>query len=174
MTSRFDTCLQFVLDWEGRTLESDPHDPGGVTFCGIDQRDHPGVDVKNLTMEGVRDIYYELWTKFKCNVLPPPWDLFVFDSAVNPGPAFPVRAMQECLAVNVDGLIGPRTLAAVASNSMVSGQWNGGIKCFLRKRLGYYAHLPWRLRKHFASGWTNRTLALAETAKVKIEEGIVV
>jgi lysozyme family protein len=174
MNSRFDTCLNFVLDWEGRTLEFDPHDPGGVTFCGIDQRDHPGVDVKTLTVEGVRDIYYGLWTKFKCNTLPEPWDLLVFDSAVNPGPSFPIRAMQECLAVKVDGLLGPRTLAAVVSNSSVGGAFNAGIKCFIRKRLAYYANLPWRLRKHFADGWTNRTVALAGQAEVKIEKGVVV
>ena len=174
MDSRFDTCLKFVLDWEGRTLEFDPHDPGGVTFCGIDQRDHPGVDVKTLTMKGVRDIYYELWTKFRCHSLPPPWDLLVFDSAVNPGPGFPIRAMQDCLAVKADGLLGPRTLAAAVSNAATVGPFNFGIKCFLRKRLAYYAHLPWRLRKHFANGWTSRTSALASTAKIKIENGIVV
>ena|SRR5882724_7634216 len=174
MNSRFDTCLNFVLDWEGRTLEFDPHDPGGVTFYGIDQRDHPGVDVKTLTVEGARDIYYELWTKFKCGSLPQPWDLLVFDSAVNPGPSFPIRAMQDCLAVKVDGLLGPRTIAAAESNVSAIGHFNSSIKCFLRKRLSYYAHLPWRLRKHFADGWTNRTIALASQVKVLILDGVVV
>jgi lysozyme family protein len=162
MPARFDTCLEFTLDWEGRVLEHDPNDPGGVTFAGIDQRDHPGVDVKHLDLDGARMIYYnERWLKFRCDELGPPWDLLVFDSSVNPGPGFPVKAMQDCLAVKVDGLIGAHTIAATKSNGPVGVNTNAAIKCFLKKRYEYYANLPWRLRKHFLVGWNKRTDALA-------------
>lgn len=168
MSSRFDTCLNFVLDWEGRRVEFDPHDPGGVTAFGIDQRDHPSVDVKHLTFQEAVTIYHvSVWDRFVCDKLAQPWDLLVFDSAVNPGPKFPVRAMQSCLCVNVDGFIGPKTLAAVKSNASVNGKFNAGIKCFIQKRLEYYDDLPTRLKNRYLHGWINRTIALQNLSGVR-------
>jgi lysozyme family protein len=157
---RFQTCLSFTLDHEGRNLEYDPHDPGGVTFAGIDQRDHPGVDVRHLTLAGASAIYrVEKWKKFRCAEFIPGWDLIVFDSAVNPGPGWPPRALQGVLGVIVDGFIGPKTIAA-ANNASLKAKDE-----FLDRRLAYYKTLPASLRSRYMAGWVNRTEALRKRAQ---------
>lgn len=165
--------MEFVLDWEGRVLEYDHDDPGGATFAGIDQRDHPNIDVRHLNLATAKTIYYnEKWLRFKCDHLPQPWDLLVLDSSVNPGPGRHdydpdtwglVDSLQECCGAKVDGYIGPETIKA-CTNAGVEA-----IKCFLHKRQAYYDRRPAYLHGHpfrvkFGPGWTNRTNALKKEA----------
>src|SRR5690348_12139869 len=92
---RFYTCVRFVLDHETEynqdgsvKVERDPHDPGGTTKFGIDQRSHPNVNVAALTLDQATQIYRQgEWTKCCCGNLKPGFDLAVFDAAVNIGQA---------------------------------------------------------------------------------------
>lgn len=84
-TKRFDAFINFVLDHEGRYYENDPQDPGGATHFGIDQRSHPNVDIKNLTEDQAKDIYYSEWKANRCELLAFKLGESHFDACVNCG-----------------------------------------------------------------------------------------
>ena len=85
MTKRFNSFIDFVLDHEGRYYENDKNDPGGETHFGIDKRSHPKVDIKNLTEDGAREIYFSEWQSARCGALAPRLGEVHFDSVVNTG-----------------------------------------------------------------------------------------
>lgn len=86
MKENFDKAITFTLSYEGG-YSNDPKDPGGETKYGISKRYHPNVDIKNLTQGAAMEIYRkEYWDVMKCDDLPFPLDICIFDSAVNPGP----------------------------------------------------------------------------------------
>jgi lysozyme family protein len=84
-SARFDLFMPFVLSWEGTTFENDPHDPGGATKFGIDQRSHPSVDIRNLTEAGALAIYWQEWLREGCEFMPALFGECYFDCAVNCG-----------------------------------------------------------------------------------------
>lgn len=84
-TKRFDAFIDFVLDHEGRYYEDDKDDPGGATHFGIDQRSHPNVDIKNLTEDMAKDIYYAEWKANRCELLAYKLGESHFDACVNCG-----------------------------------------------------------------------------------------
>jgi len=57
MKATFDNAVNFVLQWEGG-YSNDPEDPGKETNFGISKKSYPGLDIKNLTKEKAREIYY--------------------------------------------------------------------------------------------------------------------
>jgi lysozyme family protein len=161
--ARFLECVKFVLAREGGAhIDRDPNDPGGTTKYGIDQRDHPNVDVVNLTEAEAIEIYrHEAWDKARCAEMKAPWDLAVLDSAVNPGIGWVGTNLQKAVGAKVDGLIGPKTLAAV------NAAGDQELINFLRARCTYYRKRPAKLngkpfRDRFLDGWLNRVEILAE------------
>lgn len=171
MTDRFDKCADFVLkheteyDRHGRVIvEHDPNDPGGTTKYGIDQRDHPKVDVASLTRDEAKAIYHALeWTKGHCDQLPKPWDLVVFDSCVNPGLGWALKALQAAVGAKADGVIGPKTIAAVKAAGV------DALEAYLGAREDYYRKLPAKrrgkpFRDRFLKGWLARVTDLRTEA----------
>lgn len=156
--TRFDYCVGFVLDHEnvydddGNVIaEHDPKDPGGITKYGIDQRSHPNVVVSTLSEAKAREIYrVGEWTKCQCDLLPAGWDLAVFDAAVNIGSERAAKMLQKVVGAKRDGIIGPKTLAAVNIAP------EGALDDFLEARRAYYRSLPARLRNSYEEGWMNR------------------
>lgn len=119
--SRFDECLEFVLDHEGRTTaeaSGDINTSFGITQPVYDEwrraRQLPEQNVDLGTPEEFRAIYLErYWVPAKCSDIPAPLDLIHFDSAVNLGLGTANRMLQTALNVGiVDGVIGPRTIGA--------------------------------------------------------------
>ena len=87
MNENIDIALKFTLApfIEGGYV-NDPNDPGGETKYGICKRDHPTVDIKNLTIDGAKAIYRsEYWNTAGCDNIPFPMDIVAFDIAVNQG-----------------------------------------------------------------------------------------
>ena len=81
----FDSAIQFVLEREGGYV-NDPADPGGETNMGISKRAYPNEDIKNLTVERAKALYYrDYWLAAGCDQFTPPLDLIVLDTAVNMG-----------------------------------------------------------------------------------------
>ncbi len=165
MTDRFHKCADFVLTREteyGRggvvKVERDPNDPGGTTKYGIDQRSHPDVDIAGLTRDEAKEIYYKVeWSRCRCDELPQPWDMAVFDSAVNPGMGWTIPALQGIAGTKVDGFIGPKTIAAVQKIAASGTK----LEAFLRARQLYYQARPNTLkgkpfRTRFLKGWLAR------------------
>lgn len=65
-------------------------------------------------MEEARALYWEdYWKAARCDLLPAPLNVVVFDVAVNSGPGFALRMLQEVLGVSVTGRWDRRTQAAL-------------------------------------------------------------
>jgi len=121
-----DKALAFTLRWEGGYVNH-PADKGGETNFGIttkvydDYRESHGVpprSVRDITQVEVRDIYTQLyWLKAGCGKVLPPLDMALFDFAVNSGPSTAIKHLQICVGATPDGVIGPKTLAALQGRS---------------------------------------------------------
>jgi len=117
----FDTLMPHLFRHEGGFADH-PRDPGGATKYGITRatlsswRGRPvsRTDVRRLTQAEAAAIYRaRYWTVVKADALPAGVDYCVFDAAVNSGPARAAKWLQATVRVTQDGVIGPKTLAAV-------------------------------------------------------------
>ena len=54
----FREAIEVILKHEGGYV-NDPVDPGGETNMGISKRAYPDLDIKGLTKQSVREIYYK-------------------------------------------------------------------------------------------------------------------
>jgi len=85
MTDKFERAVAVVFVHEGGYINN-PRDPGGETKWGITKRWHPTVDIKKLTREEARNIYYtEYWEPNGFEFLPEMMATKVFDIGVNIG-----------------------------------------------------------------------------------------
>lgn len=85
MNDKFEKAIAFVLEHEGGYV-NDPRDPGGETKYGISKRAYPTLDIKNLTEETAKALYYkDYWIKAGCADLDFPMCLAHIDTAVNMG-----------------------------------------------------------------------------------------
>lgn len=117
MMARFEDVIGSTLQHEGGYVNN-PADPGGETNFGITKRDHPDVDIRNLTVDGAKSIYREeYWKPWMGEILSQVVASKVFDMGVNMGIGTAVKILQKALGVAVDGVFGPGTLAAVNNAS---------------------------------------------------------
>lgn len=160
MASSWERAIAFVLDQEGG-YTTDPADPGGETNFGISKKAYPTLDIKNLTVDQAKDIYHkDYWNPCRCDNLPFPIALAVFDMAVNQGVTTAIKAMQETFGATPDGVIGPMTLAAIKE----TGNDPRKFKLFLARRLTAYSRLMAANQALlvFARNWSFRVISLAE------------
>ncbi len=173
MSRGFDESLQAVLAWEGGYADY-AADPGGATNHGITRqtlsrwRARPGrppprrregraggrrvskADVRNLTREEAAEIYRAwYWEACRCDELPAPVALAVFDAAVNQGPSRARRFLQKAAGVTADGIVGPVTLGAVRGADATTL-----LRDLMARRALHYSALP-RLAT-FGLGWFRR------------------
>ena len=110
----FDLALDHVLREEGG-YSNDPDDDGGETKYGISKSAHPEVDIASLSLDQAAAIYRrDYWDRCRCEEMPRGLDLALFDAAVNQGAVAAIRMLQEAVGVTPDGVLGPRTMMAVA------------------------------------------------------------
>ena len=156
--SKFDEIIEVVLEHEGGYV-NDPKDPGGETNFGIAKRSHPDVDIKNLTKEGAKEIYKEVyWDKNKVESLPEElWHIY-FDMCVNQGKSRAVKIIQRAVngkggSLNVDGGMGPMTIAAIGKSRVELDR----VRAY---RVKYYADLVTKKPdlERFYFGWFKRAL----------------
>lgn len=105
-------------------------DKGGATKYGITQttlahyRQQPVSieDVKALDIPEAKAIYTELFVaRPHIDALSGmPFYALMVDFAVTSGPSIAIAALQECLSIKGDGILGPRTLAAIVTRNPVS------------------------------------------------------
>lgn len=108
----FNQAVKLTLGWEGGYV-NDPSDPGGETNFGIAKRNHPNVDIRNLTVDGAIQIYQaEYWNSLYEQIFSQTVANKLFDMGVNMGVGTAVKLLQRTLGVGQDGAFGPRTLLA--------------------------------------------------------------
>lgn len=135
MMRNFDYALVFTLKWEGGYVD-DPDDPGGKTKYGITEETFEyakseGIifkeSVKDIDREDAEAIYRRLfWERLSCDKMPLWVAVLVFDTGVNQGLYWAGLHLQRALNglkehhgrsplfnLKEDGIIGPKTLAAV-------------------------------------------------------------
>ena len=162
---RFAACLAVVLRFEGGFTD-DPRDPGGATNFGITRRtlarwrgvtpwqSLPVAAVKALDRDEATRIYKTLyWDRCNADALPPGLDLAVFDFAVNSGPERAIAMLQKEVGAVPDGLIGPKTLAALKARIVLSGV-AGIIIALCNGRLSFLQRLA--ITATFGHGWSRR------------------
>jgi lysozyme family protein len=170
--SRFEECLARVLKHEGGYV-NDPLDSGGRTNLGVTQRvweefvGHPvsEADMRALTPQKVAPMYkIKYWNPSYCAVLPKGLDYVVFDFAVNAGTGRSVKTLQSAIGCVSDGVIGPRTMAAINN-----AEPKDLITKFSDARADFYQGIVARKpdQARFIKGWLNR---VEDARKLALEE----
>lgn len=163
----FTNAFKHVLKEEGGYV-NDPADSGGATNRGVTQqtydrhRDSKNLDrrhVRYLTIAETENIYETYWKDCKADQLPAGINLMHFDFAVNAGVRRAAITLQRCVGVDDDGIIGPKTLAAVQERNS-----ENLIKAYAESRRGFYRNLAERRPKdrRFLNGWLLRTNRMEE------------
>jgi lysozyme family protein len=166
--SSYDEALARLLVHEGG-YSNHPSDPGGPTNWGITLRDAraywkqdaTATDVRNLPLAVAKSIFRtKYWAALCCDELPAGVDYAVFDYGVNSGIGRAARVLQRLLGLHsasktrvdalvVDGIVGPRTLAAAACAD--AGRL---IDAICDERLAFLQGL--RTWSVFGNGWGRR------------------
>jgi lysozyme family protein len=145
----FDIAFERLIGHEGGYVDH-PNDPGGETKYGISKRSYPGEDIKGMTLARAKEIYKrDFWGPAGCDVVPSSLKFDLFDTAVNSGVRTAVKLLQRATGETDDGILGPRTLAAVQSMDpeRLVARFNG-------HRLDFMNDLPtW---PSFGRGWAQR------------------
>jgi lysozyme family protein len=158
-SGKFLKAFDYLMYYEGGYV-NDPKDAGGETKFGISKRSYPNLDIKNLTQNQARQIYFvDVWLKGKCEQIE---DENIatkfFDLAVHTGIPQAVRLIQRALRVagaqvTEDGIIGPVTLAAI--NKADPTDLLAALKS---ESAGYYRLIANAnpSQRRFIEGWLNR------------------
>jgi hypothetical protein len=155
-SNRFNNFIKFVFDAEcvyakGHygdlnfvITETVLNDAGGTTKFGIDAASHPGVDIKNLTINTAKDIYFKEWKEANIEQYDYPLGECVYDCNVNCGAG--------------------RTKKILA----VSGK---DVEKFLKERAAFYHRLVESTPKNkkFLNGWLNRLQDLCKYLNLNVE-----
>ena len=151
--SVFDTIFERLMKHEGGYVNH-PSDPGGETMYGVtkrvanahgycgDMRKLP----KSLAKQITEQSYYKAVKGDQLDRLIA-WQLT--DAAYNHGNRQAVKFLQRAVGVSDDGLIGPRTLAAVAAMDK-----NDAVLLFNAERIEFYTGLRGWIS--FGKGWARR------------------
>ena len=157
MTDLFSVWSSFALFCEGG-LTNDPHDPGGLTNFGIDQRDHPDIDIRHLTRDAAIEIYRtQYWLKSQADQLPAAIAVMYADAGFNMGLGEAALLLQASLGVKVDGHVGPATLATANIHNARSV-----LAEFASRRATRYAQT--HDEELYCLGWMRWTIAAFELA----------
>ena len=165
MIRNWEPCFASVMREEGGYVNN-PKDPGGATNHGVTKHvweswiGHPvsDDDMKRLTIDDVKPLYKQrYWDVCRCDELPDGVDFVVFDTAVNSGTTKAARLLQQMLSIPVDGVIGPKTVAAAkeANSRNLSDRYCDARLAYL-KGLGTWPT--------FGDGWGARISQLRASA----------
>lgn len=149
----FDQAFDLLLGHEGG-YSNHPDDPGGETMWGITiavaRANGYSGPMRFMPRDKAKAIYKKAyWDKVRADELPEAVRFGVFDAAVNSGVRQAAKFLQRAAGVDDDGVIGPKTMAAVKSTDpqLVDKRFHG-------YRLRFMADLStW---PSFGKGWARR------------------
>lgn len=171
MKGNFDACFALVLQEEGHYV-NDPRDPGGRTNLGVTQRAWEAYArqevtedfMRKLTPDQVKPFYKVMyWDKIKGDELPVGIDYAVFDFAVNSGVSRASKFLQTAVRVASDGVIGPKTIAAVKAVDPLET-----VDAICDMRLDFLKKLD--NFDHFGKGWTSRVGRVNDKAASMVKD----
>lgn len=167
MDRNFAKSLALVLKSEGGWSDN-PQDPGGATMKGVTLANfrlyvNPTAtkdDLRHITDAQIATVYRRFyWDAILGAELPDGVDYAAFDFAVNSGPGRSAKYLQQIVGVQVDGRIGPATLAAVRAMLPSSV-----IDELCDRRLTFLQGLgTWSA---FGKGWSARVKSVREQALI--------
>jgi lysozyme family protein len=156
----FDEAFHHLLGHEGG-YSNHEDDPGGETMWGVTKvvaraHGYEGL-MKDLPVGVAKAIYRKsYWDAVQAESLPSLLRYAVFDAAVNSGPGTSIKWLQEAVGATPDGILGPKTLAAINELDPSST-----LRRMLAKRLAAMTSMSgW---PSFSRGWTRRIATLLET-----------
>lgn len=197
-SENFIKANEFTKKWE-KGFVNHPKDPGGVTYNGVSLRflKDTGIDIngdghinaediywlyKNNRQDHVDKIFYlAFWRDFELDKIKYlPVQTVLYDTSVNTGRRQTSKMLQRaCNSISpsyfpkleVDGIIGPMTLARVHDLCNLDGGYKLAL-AFLDKRMDFHNLLvdnsPYpdkRDYRPFAAGWRNRVNDLKKYVK---------
>ena len=114
--------LDLILQLEGG-YSNDENDPGGETMYGIiaseykkylEHKGLPSTSVRNITKEQVVEIYNtQYWAPMHLDLLAKDKAIYMFQFGINCGTRKAIMLVQEALGLKADGVIGPKSAAAI-------------------------------------------------------------
>ncbi|MTH65082.1 glycoside hydrolase family 108 protein [Paracoccus shanxieyensis] len=157
-----------VIAWIGMSeggLVDHPKDPGGRTNKGITQKTYDAWlrskkrqsrAVDHITKAEADQIVAEQYLDtVKFDDLPAGLDYSVGDFSVNSGPSRAVKELQKLVGTDQDGVMGARTLAAVARADLAAL-----IRAYNDRRLAFLKSL--RTWSTFGKGWAARVQSVRD------------
>lgn len=118
MENRFDLFFEILMEKEG--FESnDKNDSGGYTKYGLSTKTYPNLDLRNITKEQAKEVYYNDFYRYFEPVESDLISYELFDTSVNMGVKRAVLMLQETInfgrfgKVVVDGVIGNQTTSVL-------------------------------------------------------------
>ena len=149
----FDEAFDALLKHEGG-FSNHAADPGGKTRFGVTEavaRRHGYLgDMKDYPLAEAKKVYrVSYWDTLRLNDIRPELRFDLFDAAVNSGVAQTVRWAQRILLINVDGVMGPVTLNALATANAAKflAKFNGQRLLFMTSLGTWHS---------FGRGWARR------------------
>ena len=159
----FSKCINVVLSHEGGFQDSHRdlgnwiggYQTGQLvgTKYGIAARFFPNVDIKNLTVERAKQIYFRYyWIPMNLDgICREASALEMFDFGVNAGKGRAIRAAQRLAGAVVDGICGENTRYAINN---YPGDF---VRDYKDTRREYYKYIATKRDNHiFLIGWLNR------------------
>lgn len=121
----FDRAFNALVGNEGG-YSDDPKDRGNWTSgivgkgylkgtkYGISAMTYPQVEIKNLSLDNAKKIYFnDFWVAAKCEQLPESIKFDMFDMAVNSGVKKAIITLQKAVGADPDGIFGQQTQSLV-------------------------------------------------------------
>lgn len=168
MKENFDKCFSWLMEHEGGFCDDTAlGDSGGMTCWGVTHADwtkwqgHPATraEMKGLTQEDVKPLYKKFyWNVVRGDDLPSGVDYAIFDYGVNSGVYRAVKVVQRLVGVTQDGVLGPKTYAAVLDMNA-----KDLVHLICAERLGFLRRL--KIFRNFGRGWTRRVNEVEARAK---------
>jgi lysozyme family protein len=158
-SSKFLKAFEYLMYHKGG-YSNNLKDAGGETKFGISKRSYPHLDIKNLTQNQARQIYFvDFWMKSKCeDITDENIAIKLFDLAVHAGIPQAIKLIQRALRaagahVAEDGIIGPATLAAINKSDPTDL-----LAALKSEAAGYYRLIASAnpSQKRFIEGWLSR------------------
>ena len=156
----FQKAVSHIIQYEENGYVDNLNDKGAETKFGISKRAYPAVDIKNLSLEDAKKIYYlDHWLKNKCHLMPTfELALKLLSISVNIGNIKAGKLVQRALRgfgkiLTEDGIIRSQTLDII--NQVDPRMLLMALKS---EAAGYYRLLAeiQPARKRLISKWLNK------------------